>query len=141
MTRFNRRTYGAASAAVLLIAAAILYADLYVAPATSAGTQTSGGSIVNVGQAVIGLATNGTVTAYMGAIPIYALSTIADVPGNCGGTATVNLFDYNVFENCLVGPRGSADGDCQCADIDNDGDADMVDYSLFSRHFGRSPGG
>jgi hypothetical protein len=140
MIRFNRRTYIATSTAALLIAAAILYADIYVAPATSAGSQTSGSSFVNVGQTAVGLATDGTVTAHIGAIRIYALSTTANVPGNCGGNATVNLVDYRVFGTCMVGPVVGPAGGCQCADIDNDGDADMYDYALFLRSFGRTGG-
>ncbi len=136
MTRFNRRTYSAASAAVLLIAAAILYADLYVAPATSAGTQTSGGSLVNVGQAAVGLATDGTVTARMGAIPIYAFSIGDTVLGDCTGNGRINLSDFRRFRDCFNGPGGGLGETCGCADLDGDLDVDMRDARRFMRRFG-----
>ncbi len=135
MTRFNRRMYGAASVTVMLLAAAILYADVYVAPTTPAGAERSGRSLVTVGQAAIGVATEGTLTANIGVIPVYAFATGADVSGDCTGNRLVNLADYSHFRDCFGGPGGGLGANCECADVDGDLDVDLRDALRIVRKF------
>ncbi|MFQ5490208.1 MAG: putative Ig domain-containing protein [Phycisphaerae bacterium] len=41
----------------------------------------------------------------------------------------VDLIDYNLLRNCLLGPASSKDTPCHCADLDLDNDIDLADFA------------
>ncbi len=127
----------AASAAVL-IAGGILVADIIVVPTTSSGAESPPNAIFNVGQAIIGRASDARMTVHMGAIPAYAFAA-ANAPDDCTANGVVDLEDYNVFEGCLMGPGGGLGPNCACADLDVDLDTDLRDVSQLMRIFSAAP--
>lgn len=135
MNRCKRGMVSLAIAGVLPIAGAFLYADVYLAPVVSPGADTVGGSIMNVGEAIIGQANDGrNVFAHMGVIPIYVASippTLAD----CTGNHIVDLGDYSIWQECLNGPEGVLGLGCACADLDGDSDVDLRDAAIHSRQY------
>lgn len=57
-------------------------------------------------------------------------------PGDCNSDGGVNLFDYDAFEECLVGPGGGAPGsECICFDFDGNGTVDLIDVGLLQSGF------
>ncbi len=57
------------------------------------------------------------------------------LPGNCDGDSDLDLDDFAVFAVCMNGPASSVIGYCQCADLDSDGNVDLVDFAEFTRFF------
>jgi hypothetical protein len=57
-------------------------------------------------------------------------------PGDCNADGRVTIEDYSVFGPCLTGPGVVIDPDCECADLDGDFDADLVDFAVFQRAYG-----
>ena len=58
------------------------------------------------------------------------------MPGDCDGSGNVGLNNYAGFQTCLTGPStGVVAPECFCADLDNDGDVDVVDFGLFQLIF------
>ncbi len=57
--------------------------------------------------------------------------------GDDNGDGKVDLVDYTVFEECLVGPGGSPEElQCLCVfDSDEDGDVDLSDFAVFQERF------
>ncbi len=138
---FRRSIVVAACSVVLLTAGAILYADallappLSVGPVVSSGSETVDGSIINVGQAIIGQADDGSrVFAHMGVIPIYTAS-IPPTLSDCTGNHIVDIGDYDVFQECLVGPDGVLGAGCECADLDGDSDVDLRDAAIHALQY------
>jgi len=41
----------------------------------------------------------------------------------------VDLDDFGVFAGCMAGPMASVSPECRCADLDDDGDADLADFA------------
>ena len=57
-------------------------------------------------------------------------------PGDCEFDGDVGLFDYAVFEFCLMGPSGSApDPTCACFDVDRSGVIDLSDFAIIQSTF------
>ena len=57
-------------------------------------------------------------------------------PGDCDMDLHVDLDDYATFWYCLDGPDGDpVEPECQCADLDEDGDVDLKDFAAFQRLF------
>ena len=59
-------------------------------------------------------------------------------PGDLTGDDIVDLADVPPFVDCFLGPGISATGPCQCADLDEDDDVDLEDFSIFQNAFGGS---
>ncbi len=57
-------------------------------------------------------------------------------PGDCDMDLHVDLDDYATFWYCLDGPGGDpVRPECQCADLDDDGDVDLRDHAEFQVSF------
>ena len=57
-------------------------------------------------------------------------------PGDCNATGIADLLDHADFSDCLTGPGGGlAAPDCDCFDVDNDGDNDLLDFAEFQVSF------
>ena len=57
-------------------------------------------------------------------------------PGDCDATRTVAGPDYDKFFGCHLGPdAGPLATGCDCLDLDDDGDVDLVDLAEFARRF------
>lgn len=55
---------------------------------------------------------------------------------DCNSDGWVNLNDYDDFDGCLSGPRGGLpQPECNCFDLDNDGDVDLSDVGRFQVGF------
>ncbi len=58
------------------------------------------------------------------------------LPGDCNTDVGVDLFDYRDSEPCLSGPGGGLPfADCNCFDLDGDGDVDLSDVAGFQMKF------
>jgi hypothetical protein len=51
--------------------------------------------------------------------------------GDADGDGRMSIADYAIFEQCLFGPTATLDPACDCFDLDNDGDSDLVDFAAF----------
>ena len=56
-------------------------------------------------------------------------------PGDCDFDTDVDLLDYQDFRTCLSGPGGGLGAECDCFDLDDSGDVDLVDFCLFQEAF------
>lgn len=56
-------------------------------------------------------------------------------PGDCDGDGDIDLDDFQVLAECLLGPDNGLSPDCDCADSDVDGDADLRDCANFQQAF------
>ena len=55
---------------------------------------------------------------------------------DCNATGIADLFDHSDFADCLSGPSGGLlMPDCNCFDIDGDGDGDLFDAALIQESF------
>lgn len=58
--------------------------------------------------------------------------------GDCNVDASVNLFDYASFADCITGPAsGPISPNCRCTDFDQDDDVDLRDWGVLQAEFGR----
>ena len=57
------------------------------------------------------------------------------VTGDLNWDDEVGLDDLLLFSACLAGPEVACDPECTSADLDRDGDADVVDFAVFQRAF------
>jgi hypothetical protein len=56
------------------------------------------------------------------------------VPGDCDGDGAVGVADLGTYAGCMAGPdAGPLVEACTCADLDGDGDADLMDFSAMQR--------
>ncbi len=126
------------SALFLVSAGAGPVADRAICPVVSAGASTDGltGSLQNTGQAVIGVASNGIVTARLGAIRCYAGEPVVVVAGDCDDDRDVDLADFDCFFGCVTDPgEGGISTDCDAFDFDDDLDVDLLDFAGFQAAF------
>ncbi|MGD2108457.1 MAG: dockerin type I domain-containing protein [Phycisphaerae bacterium] len=56
-------------------------------------------------------------------------------PADCEEDGDVDLFDYDLFEPCLVGPDGAVSQSCRCFDTNRDGTIDMLDTAIVQQGF------
>jgi len=72
---------------------------------------------------------------YPSAISIAVTSSSPSL-GNCDGDPLITLVDYACFRDCLNGPGGGIDLDCELFDLNSDGDVDLADFAMLARMFG-----
>jgi len=68
----------------------------------------------------------------------YALTGgfwIPTPPGDCDGDGDVDLRDFEIFEACITGPSGTAEGDCRCSDLTHDGTVAFDDFAAFAENY------
>ena len=68
----------------------------------------------------------------------YALTGgfwFGQVPGDCNYDGNVDLDDFVGFEPCLLGPGGGLGANCECFDMDDNGDVDLSDFAEFQVAF------
>lgn len=53
--------------------------------------------------------------------------------GDCNRNGHTDLEDYPGLAACIEGPDAGLALDCTCADLDDDGDADLADFAAFTR--------
>ena len=57
-------------------------------------------------------------------------------PDDCNSDGWVDLIDYDDFDGCLSGPNGGLPlPECNCFDLDSDGDIDLSDVARFQAEF------
>lgn len=56
-----------------------------------------------------------------------------DTPGDISGDGVVDRFDTQRFHRCMCGPGVTVEGPRRAADLDNDNDADLVDFVMLQR--------
>ena len=62
-------------------------------------------------------------------------------PGRCASASdqnsdgAVDMADFVHFSLCLLGPVDSPPGNCECFDVNLDGQLDLIDYAAFQRVF------
>lgn len=79
---------------------------------------------------VVGLARLGGPVA----TPLADTSSLAQSELDCHGSGTVQWVSLASFAGCLTGPgQPISTAECACADLDRDGDVDLVDYGRFQR--------
>lgn len=47
----------------------------------------------------------------------------------------MDIFDYSDFADCMNGPSAEPDPNCDCFDLDDDGDVDAADFATFQTSF------
>jgi hypothetical protein len=57
-------------------------------------------------------------------------------PADLNGDSLVGEMDYRMFAACFDGPALTTATDCTCADLDADGDVDLVDFAGMQAEFG-----
>ncbi len=57
----------------------------------------------------------------------------SDALGDCNGNGNTDILDYPDFHDCLAGPGNTLPTGCGCADIDADGDSDLLDVAALQR--------
>lgn len=57
------------------------------------------------------------------------------LPGDCNGDRVVDLVDFRDFSDCLLGPGGGLGPDCDCFDLDQNGDVTLADFADFQLSF------
>jgi hypothetical protein len=87
---------------------------LLIVPARDSYTITVEGTAVNQGPQGYAL----VVTGGIGLLPF-----------DCNGDWVLDLTDFQRFSGCLSGPEADLGSGCDCADHDQDGDADLGDFS------------
>ncbi len=50
-------------------------------------------------------------------------------PSDCNEDGTVNLFDHDLFTQCMGGPDGGVNAGCECFDVDRSGAVDLRDFA------------
>lgn len=56
------------------------------------------------------------------------------LPGDCSGDGVVSAADVEMFADCMAGPStGTPMTECTCADVDADGDVDLLDYATIQQ--------
>jgi hypothetical protein len=55
--------------------------------------------------------------------------------GDSDAGGTVDLGDYSLMEDCILGPDAGLLPGCECFDFDADGDVDLLDYAEFQVNF------
>jgi hypothetical protein len=116
---------------VLLPAAHRLQADEADCAVVPAGTaiDAATGSVLTIGQAVIGQALGAGGSAHVGALYCLRSSGLGSAPGDCDNDGDVDLDDSAVFVDCLSGPGGGLGVGCECSDADADNDVDLLDFA------------
>jgi len=75
----------------------------------------------------------------MEVVVYYAPTTVTlivpPVDGDCDEDYVVGMGDHSAFVSCLAGPQCVLGPDCDCADIDSDGDVDLGDLALLQVSF------
>ncbi|MCK4658109.1 MAG: hypothetical protein KAV82_01180 [Phycisphaerae bacterium] len=61
------------------------------------------------------------------------ISAVRVPPCDFNGDNTVDLFDFTILTACFSGPDGEMPPGCDCADLDNDDDVDLADFSVFQK--------
>jgi hypothetical protein len=56
-------------------------------------------------------------------------------PTDCNEDGVVSLFDYVDFNGCKSGPTTPLTSECECFDVDQDGDADLNDFAKMQTGF------
>ncbi len=56
-------------------------------------------------------------------------------PGDCDDDGDIDWHDHDDFANCLFGPGGGIAVDCNCLDVDRNGDIDLKDFAMFQHWF------
>ncbi len=122
--------------AALLLSAAGLRNVIAECAVISAGAETDSvtASVQNLGQVIIGRASNGSVTMHAGVLPCLTACpghVAPDLDRDCD----VDLQDFAILAGCLSGATVPHDGSATCAaanfDADNDVDAD--DFARYQR--------
>jgi hypothetical protein len=58
--------------------------------------------------------------------------------GDCNGNGHLDSSDFASLRGCMAGPASNVPAECDCADINLDGDVDLADFGNFQIEFGGS---
>jgi hypothetical protein len=130
----TKKTFALMLLPAVLLPMTGLQADVSHCPVVSAGAETDGvtGSVQNLGQVLIGRASNGAISMHAGAIPCYtacSVLVIADLDRDCD----VDTDDFALWVACASRAEVSHGLDCDIADFDGDGDVDLDDFATLQR--------
>jgi len=138
MIMTTSRTFSAVvlgSAFLLLPAHESTQADQVEVPVVSPGaTATRGGSLLNVGQAAVGLSRSTMHTMSAGGLPGMLHLAVSRVKGDLDGDGDADQADHAIFVLCMAGPRvsvpprGCTQEQFDLADVQADRDVDLGDY-------------
>ncbi|HNU44794.1 MAG TPA: dockerin type I domain-containing protein [Phycisphaerae bacterium] len=69
-------------------------------------------------------------------VEIWAGVNTTDLVADLNGDGVVDIQDFAVLADCLTGPEVPPATGCENADLDQDVDVDLADFSVFQLHFG-----
>ena len=64
------------------------------------------------------------------------LEAVAPAPGDCNADGDIDEFDFQCFAGCTTEPGEELLPGCEGADLDGDGDVDLVDFGIFQILYG-----
>ena len=109
----------------------------------SGATATENGSLMNLGQPFIGYSRSTSHMMHAGGIPAIVQLSAPPLRGDIDEDGDVDQDDYFVFAACMLGPnveysslRSCSQSQFDIADLQNDNDVDLADYTRFLRSFG-----
>jgi hypothetical protein len=95
------------------------------------GDRVENGTLVMLGQALVGEAQGNGVTAMLGGIHCLQAAQTTTCPalsGDFDGDDGVNLADFGILQVCFGDPPV---GQCLCTDLNGDDAIDLIDFSIW----------
>lgn len=137
-------TYILGSIFLLMPAHGVILATHFTGIAFTSGARSmENGSLINFGQSFTGNSRSTSHMMFAGTIPAIVQLSTQPLRGDIDEDGDVDQDDHFIFAACMMGPnieymslRSCTQSQFDIADIQNDNDVDLADYTYFSLSFG-----